>query len=165
MDALKLIAQDSLKAEVPSFEVGDSVRVHVKIKEGDRERIQVFEGTVIAKNTAVLPRPLPFAAFPTAAVWREFSRCILRTWTRWRLSVRVVSPCETVLPQRQSGQGCKGQIQNQIVLIKPKPALISVGFLYGKNSPNFTNYSVFTSISPWKKKSTCVIINLYFVKG
>ena len=50
MDALKLIAQDSLKAEVPSFEVGDSVRVHVKIKEGDRERIQVFEGTVIAKK-------------------------------------------------------------------------------------------------------------------
>jgi len=50
MDALKLIAQDSLKTEVPSFEVGDSVRVHVKIKEGDRERIQVFEGTVIAKK-------------------------------------------------------------------------------------------------------------------
>ena len=50
MDALKLIAQDSLDAEVPSFEVGDSVRVHVKIKEGDRERIQVFEGTVIAKK-------------------------------------------------------------------------------------------------------------------
>ena len=50
MDALKLIAQDSLKAEVPSFEDGDSVRVHVKIKEGDRERIQVFEGTVIAKK-------------------------------------------------------------------------------------------------------------------
>ena len=35
---------------MPSFEVGDSVRVHVKIKEGDRERIQVFEGTVIAKK-------------------------------------------------------------------------------------------------------------------
>lgn len=50
MDPLKLIAQDSLKEEVPSFEVGDSVRVHVKIKEGDRERIQVFEGTVIAKK-------------------------------------------------------------------------------------------------------------------
>ncbi len=50
MDALKLIAQDSLKSEVPSFEVGDTVRVHVKIKEGDRERIQVFEGTVIAKK-------------------------------------------------------------------------------------------------------------------
>ena len=47
MDALKLIAQDSLKAEVPSFEVGDSVRVHVKIKEGDRERITVPSNTWI----------------------------------------------------------------------------------------------------------------------
>ncbi|MBQ2792393.1 MAG: 50S ribosomal protein L19 [Oscillospiraceae bacterium] len=50
MDALKLIAQSSMKAEVPAFEVGDTVKVHVLIKEGDRERIQVFEGTVIAKK-------------------------------------------------------------------------------------------------------------------
>ena len=50
MDALKLIAQDSLKAELPTFEVGDTVKVHVKIKEGEKERIQVFEGTVIAKK-------------------------------------------------------------------------------------------------------------------
>ena len=50
MDALKLIAQDSLKAEVPAVEVGDTVKVHVKIREGDKERIQVFEGTVIAKK-------------------------------------------------------------------------------------------------------------------
>ena len=50
MDALKLIAQDSLKAEKPSFSVGDTVKVDVKIREGERERIQVFEGTVIAIN-------------------------------------------------------------------------------------------------------------------
>ena len=50
MDALKLIAQDSLKAEKPAFSVGDTVKVDVKIREGDRERIQVFEGTVIAMN-------------------------------------------------------------------------------------------------------------------
>ena len=50
MDALKLIAQDSLKAEVPAVEVGDTVRVHVKVREGDKERIQVFEGTVIARK-------------------------------------------------------------------------------------------------------------------
>ena len=50
MDALKLIAQDSLKAEVPAVEVGDTVKVHVKIREGDKERIQVFEGTVIARK-------------------------------------------------------------------------------------------------------------------
>ena len=48
MDALKLIAQDSIKAEKPVAEVGDTVRVDVKIREGDRERIQAFEGIVIA---------------------------------------------------------------------------------------------------------------------
>ena len=50
MDALKLIAQDSLKAEKPAFSIGDTVRVDVKIREGERGRIQAFEGTVIAIN-------------------------------------------------------------------------------------------------------------------
>ena len=50
MDALKIISNPSLKAEVPAFEVGDTVKVHVKIKEGEKYRIQVFEGTVIAKR-------------------------------------------------------------------------------------------------------------------
>ena len=50
MDALKQIAQDCLKQEVPVIEIGDTVKVHVKIKEGERERIQVFEGIVIAKR-------------------------------------------------------------------------------------------------------------------
>ena len=50
MDALRLIAQDSLKTEVPQVSVGNTVRVHVHIKEGERERIQMFEGTVIAKQ-------------------------------------------------------------------------------------------------------------------
>ena len=50
MDALKLIAQDSLKETAPQFEIGDTVRVDVKIREGERERIQAFEGTVVAKK-------------------------------------------------------------------------------------------------------------------
>lgn len=50
MDALKLVIGDQLKKEVPQFEVGDTVKVSVKIKEGDRERTQLFEGTVIAKK-------------------------------------------------------------------------------------------------------------------
>ena len=50
MDALKLISDASLKAEVPESEIGSTVRVHVKIREGERERIQMFEGTVIAKR-------------------------------------------------------------------------------------------------------------------
>lgn len=50
MDALKLISDSSLKKEVPAFEVGDTVKVHVRIKEGEKYRIQIFEGTVIAKR-------------------------------------------------------------------------------------------------------------------
>ena len=50
MDKIKLISDSSLKAEVPVINVGSTVRVHVKIREGERERIQVFEGTVIAKK-------------------------------------------------------------------------------------------------------------------
>lgn len=50
MDALKMISNASLKQEVPAFSVGDTVKVHVRIKEGDKSRIQVFEGTVIAKK-------------------------------------------------------------------------------------------------------------------
>ena len=50
MDALKTIAEDSVKKELPSFGIGDTVKVDVNIREGDRERIQVFEGTVIARK-------------------------------------------------------------------------------------------------------------------
>ena len=50
MDALKMIAQDSVKKEIPQFDIGDTVRIDVNIREGERERIQVFEGTVIARK-------------------------------------------------------------------------------------------------------------------
>ena len=47
MNILDSVAQDYLKEDVPAFNVGDTVRVHVKIKEGNRERIQNFEGFVL----------------------------------------------------------------------------------------------------------------------
>ena len=50
MDALKVISESSMKKEVPAFNVGDTIKVHVKIQEGDKSRIQIFEGTVIAKK-------------------------------------------------------------------------------------------------------------------
>ena len=50
MDALKLVAESSLKKDVPVFSVGDTVKVSVNILEGDKERIQMFEGTVIARK-------------------------------------------------------------------------------------------------------------------
>ena len=49
-DIIKNIEAAQLKAEVPEFRVGDTVRVHALIKEGNRERIQIFEGTVLKRQ-------------------------------------------------------------------------------------------------------------------
>ena len=49
-DIIKKIEAEQLKAEVPEFNVGDTVKVYAKIKEGNRERIQIFEGTVLKKQ-------------------------------------------------------------------------------------------------------------------
>ena len=50
MDALKFMAESCMKKDLPVVKIGDTVRVGVKIKEGERERVQAFEGTVIAKK-------------------------------------------------------------------------------------------------------------------
>ena len=50
MDVLKAVTQEYIKTDVPAFNVGDTVKVHVKIKEGNRERIQIFEGFVLKRQ-------------------------------------------------------------------------------------------------------------------
>ena len=50
MDLCKVLTDSQVKKELPRISIGDTVRVHVLIKEGTRERIQVFEGTIIAKK-------------------------------------------------------------------------------------------------------------------
>lgn len=50
MDIIKSIEHEQLKNKIPDLKVGDTVRVHQRIKEGNRERIQVFEGTIIKKQ-------------------------------------------------------------------------------------------------------------------
>ena len=50
MNVLSSVVQDYLKTDVPAFNVGDTVKVHVKIKEGNRERIQIFEGFVLKRQ-------------------------------------------------------------------------------------------------------------------
>ena len=47
MDIIKSIEHEQMKNKIPVLNVGDTVRVHVKVKEGNRERIQVFEGIII----------------------------------------------------------------------------------------------------------------------
>ncbi len=50
MDLIKSITQEYEKNDIPAFGVGDTVRVHIKIKEGNRERIQIFEGFVLKRQ-------------------------------------------------------------------------------------------------------------------
>ena len=50
MDIIKALEQEQLRTDLPTLSIGDYVKVHLKVKEGSRERIQIFEGTVIAKK-------------------------------------------------------------------------------------------------------------------
>jgi len=50
MDIIRKVEEEYLKKEVPSFNIGDTVRVSVKVKEGEKERTQIYEGVVIAKK-------------------------------------------------------------------------------------------------------------------
>ncbi len=50
MDIISALEREQIKTDIPKFLPGDTVRVHVKVREGTRERIQVFEGVVIRRN-------------------------------------------------------------------------------------------------------------------
>lgn len=50
MDILKSITQDQIRSDLPQLNIGDTVKVYVKVKEGSKERIQMFEGTIISKK-------------------------------------------------------------------------------------------------------------------
>ena len=49
---LAKVVNKGLRSDIPEFRAGDTIKVHVKIKEGDKERIQIFEGTVIARKNS-----------------------------------------------------------------------------------------------------------------
>lgn len=50
MDIIRAIEQENMKSDIPDFAIGDTVKVHLKVKEGNRERIQVFEGFVLKRQ-------------------------------------------------------------------------------------------------------------------
>jgi large subunit ribosomal protein L19 len=52
MDAMKILNREQMRMDVPPFRAGDTVKVHVRIKEGDKERIQVFQGHVLRRRGA-----------------------------------------------------------------------------------------------------------------
>ena len=75
----KLVA-DQLRTDIPEFRAGDSVRVHARIVEGSRERVQMFEGVVIKrKGTGIQAL---FVRFLTVLVWSVRSHCTHHVLTR-----------------------------------------------------------------------------------
>ena len=56
MNLIDLVEQEQLKKDLPAFGPGDTVRVHLKVVEGERERIQIYEGVVIARSNGGLYR-------------------------------------------------------------------------------------------------------------
>ena len=82
MDAIKHFTEGMIKENKPQFEVGDTVRVSVRIKEGDKERIQAFEGTVIAKKHGGIAET--FTVRPTVSALSVCSRSTARSLRRSR---------------------------------------------------------------------------------
>lgn len=64
-DIIKAIENEQLKSDITDFNVGDTVKVYAKVIEGSRERIQVYEGTVLKRRTVELARHLQLENFQT----------------------------------------------------------------------------------------------------
>ena len=86
-EIIKELEKEQLKDNAPAFNVGDTVRVHNRIKEGNRERVQIFEGTVL-KIQGGGPRTtlLQSARNPAASVLRRHGLCTAPTLRRWMWS-------------------------------------------------------------------------------
>ena len=93
---LQKITDKNLRTDVPEFRIGDSIRVHVKIKEGDKERLQAFEGVVIARHNAGLGETGNFlllckcGRLLPSSHWCLFSMSLLGGW----ISMCCGSPAE-----------------------------------------------------------------------
>ena len=88
MDALNHFTKEQITANY-DFSIGDTIRVFVKIKEGERERVQAFEVLSLPRSMAASLRPLPFAAYPTALALRGYSPSTHRTSTGSKSSAKV----------------------------------------------------------------------------
>ena len=89
MDLVKALNSQYMKEELPEMRVGDTVRVHVRIKEGSRERIQVFEGTIIARKHGGIGETITVRRISYGVGCEKVSLFTLLMLQWSRLSVRV----------------------------------------------------------------------------
>ena len=97
-DLIKVLNDQNVKAEAPVIRIGDTVRVHIKIKEGAKERIQIFEGTVIAKKHGGVNETFTVRRISYGVGVEKVFPVHSPTWFRWKPSARarcVVQSCTT----------------------------------------------------------------------
>ena len=111
MDLMKAFTEKYTKAEPPKVSIGDTVRVHLRVKEGNRERIQVFEGTVIAKKHGGIEESFTVRRI-SASASRRCSPSTPPLWkrSRWSAGARCAAPscttCATAWARPPRSRNC-----------------------------------------------------------
>ncbi len=132
MDLIKELNKERLEAEVTPVKVGDTVRVHVKVKEGSVSVSRSSRAPSSPRSTAASPRPSPCAASPTVSVWRRSSRALSLHRQDRGGPQRCCAACQAVLSARPRGQGRQGQ--GKAVIQDEREAKASL-FLVTQNFP------------------------------
>ena len=88
-EILRAIEAEQIRTDLPEFHVGDNVKLHVKVKEGNRERIQMFEGTVIKRQNGGLRETFTVRRLAYGVGVKELSQLTHQSSKRWKLQEEV----------------------------------------------------------------------------
>ena len=99
---LNMVEKSSLKTEVPEFNIGDTVDVHTRILEGDKERIQIFNGVVIARSGSGTREMFVVRRIVAGEGVDASFHCTRRRLPRSKSTQRRCPPRKALLPARQS---------------------------------------------------------------
>ena len=139
MDLVKTLTEQYMKPELPQMNVGDTVRVTVRVKEGNRVRNQAFDGTIIAKkhggiNETITVRRISYGV-GCEKVFPVHSPTIHRL--RRDGPPRQGPPREAVLPARPRGQEGQGQGAHLNHDAKQSPLLVQRAFAFNRIAPTY----------------------------
>ena len=83
MNIIDQIEKEQLRNDITPFNIGDTVKVSVKVKEGDKERIQAYEGVVIAKKVQAFVKLSQFVVYHLVSALKELSLCTAQELKKW----------------------------------------------------------------------------------
>jgi hypothetical protein len=121
MDIVKQIENEQLRDGLPSFDPGDTLRVNVRIREGEKERIQAFEGVCIARQGGGASETFTVRKVSPGSAWSGCSRCTRPCWSpsRWCAGAGFAGPsCTTcgAARARRPGSGSGSSAEPRAVV-------------------------------------------------